>query len=425
MSSILKYDSGFYTFTWAIKNFSFCREVKGGCLKSPKFVIETCGEIEWELVLYPYGHDVGGYIACDLRLLSQMSITATLRISIDGVDGLSYFSVERINQKFPGEVFSGIDCFVKRDEIFSKKCFYLPKDTLTVRCEIRRRFTEKPLIKHCGIRSEIGIKHISVPWDIKHFSGLQLNQRLKFPFSLNLEKEPRFEIHLYVDGDASDSSLRIEIKKESLKGTTYNANAWDNYGCGIRMSCEASILDSKGIPSLSVAGMRYFNSCASDVVWQLPEIAKRIDLITKKDLFLPDDLLSLCLHLTVSNGFMESLPAEVLPIYPESRCVSRNSTIKADLKSLYREQNLCDVTLKTANKIFKVHKAILACRSPVFKAMFEHDMVENNSGIVNISDVDSKTLEHLLFFMYADQLEDEVDSKTAIQLYCAADKYQC
>ncbi|GBM75706.1 Speckle-type POZ protein [Araneus ventricosus] len=414
----MRNDFGFYTFTWTIRNFSFCQERKGYYLESPKFVLETCGETEWKLVLYPYGHDIEGYIACDLRLLSQISITATSTISIDGVDGFSHFSIERINQKFPNDAFSGIDSFVKRDEIFANKSFYLPKDTLTIRCEIRRWITEKPLIKLCSIRSEIGIKHISVPWDIKHFSGLQLNQVLKFPLSLNLKNEPHFEIHLYLDGNASDSSLRIDIKKESLKGFG------QNYGSSIMIYCEASILDSKGIPCLSVEGMRFFDTSASDVVWKLPEIAKRVDLNTKKNLYLPDDVLLLRIQLDVSNGGMQSLPAEVHAVYPESRCVRPNSTMEHDFKLLYQEKNLCDIALKTASKTFEAHKAILACRSPVFKAMFEHDMVENSSGIVNISDVDPKTLEYMLFFMYANQLEDAVDTKSAIQLYCAADKYQ-
>ncbi|GBN11092.1 hypothetical protein AVEN_2004-1 [Araneus ventricosus] len=92
-------------------------------LRTP--VIET----EWELDVYPNGHDADGYIACDLRLLSQISIAATSTISIVGADGFSHFSVERINQKFPVNSFSGIEYFVKRNEIFANKIFYLPKDT--------------------------------------------------------------------------------------------------------------------------------------------------------------------------------------------------------------------------------------------------------------------------------------------------------
>ncbi|GBO24053.1 Speckle-type POZ protein [Araneus ventricosus] len=190
------------------------------------------------------------------------------------------------------------------------------------------------------------------------------------------------------------------------------------------MRCVASILDSKCIPSLTVEGMRYFDSCPSDVVWQLPEIAKMIDLRAKKDLYLPDDVLSLRFELAVRNGNLQFLPAEVHAVYPERLCAKPSSTMKDDFKLLYREQKLCDITLKTASKSFKAHKAVLACRSPVFKATFEHDMVENSSGIVNITDVDSKTLERMLFFMYADQLEDLIDLKSAIQLYCAAHKYQ-
>ncbi|KAF8786932.1 speckle-type POZ protein-like [Argiope bruennichi] len=355
-------------------------------------------------------------------------VIATWSISIVAADGFSHFSEERINQKFPSDAYSGVECVVKRQEIFANKTFYLPKDTLTIRCEIKRRLTEKPLIKYCNIRSEVGIKHISVPWDIKHFSSLQLKQPLNFPLLLNLAKEPNFEIHVYVDGDFLDSShVQIDIKKISLKGNTVGTSSWDNYGCSIKMRCEVSIMDSKGIPSLTVEGMRFFNSCANDELWHLPEIAKRIDLRTKKDLYLPDDVLSLRFELAVSSGGMQSLPAETRAIYPELQafhCYKPFSTMKNDFKLLFQEQKLCDITLKTASKTFKAHKAVLSCRSPVFKAMFECDIVENSSGIVNISDIDSKILEQMLFFMYADQIEDTMDPRSVMKLYCAADKYQ-
>ncbi|GBN68035.1 hypothetical protein AVEN_217859-1 [Araneus ventricosus] len=87
------------------------------------------------------------------------------------------------------------------------------------------------------------------------------------------------------DGNFIDSShVQIDIKKVGLKtkGNDPYASASTKYGCGIMMRCVASILDSKYIPSLTVEEMRYFDSCPSDVVWQLPEIAKIIDLRAKK-----------------------------------------------------------------------------------------------------------------------------------------------
>lgn len=54
----------------------------------------------------------------------------------------------------------------------------------------------------------------------------------------------------------------------------------------------------------------------------------------------------------------------------------------------------------TSNKeIIQVHKAVLACRSPVFAAMFEHGMSEARSDRVLIEDIDAEVLKEMLRFM--------------------------
>eukprot|EP00479_Gromia_sphaerica_P012226 TRINITY_DN6353_c0_g1_i1.p1 TRINITY_DN6353_c0_g1~~TRINITY_DN6353_c0_g1_i1.p1 ORF type:complete len:93 (-),score=12.91 TRINITY_DN6353_c0_g1_i1:233-511(-) len=62
-----------------------------------------------------------------------------------------------------------------------------------------------------------------------------------------------------------------------------------------------------------------------------------------------------------------------------------------------------DVELVCGESSLKVHKCILSCRSPVFKAMFEVNMQENEKNVVEIEDVNSQTLQAMLDFMYTDQ----------------------
>lgn len=69
-----------------------------------------------------------------------------------------------------------------------------------------------------------------------------------------------------------------------------------------------------------------------------------------------------------------------------------------------------------------MHKAILATRSPVFAACFEHKMTEAQSDRVIIDDVDSDVMHEMLRYMYtgtAPNLERMADT-----LLAAADKYQ-
>jgi speckle-type POZ protein len=48
---------------------------------------------------------------------------------------------------------------------------------------------------------------------------------------------------------------------------------------------------------------------------------------------------------------------------------------------------------------FKAHKCILACRSPVFAAMFQHEMIERNSNEVEIVDIKGDVIEKMLRYM--------------------------
>ncbi|VDD76258.1 unnamed protein product [Mesocestoides corti] len=73
---------------------------------------------------------------------------------------------------------------------------------------------------------------------------------------------------------------------------------------------------------------------------------------------------------------------------------------------------------------FKAHKAILAARSPVFAAMFEHGMTESRANRVHITDVEPDTLAEVLRFIYTGQVVGLDNPVTAQELLAAADKYQ-
>jgi speckle-type POZ protein len=78
--------------------------------------------------------------------------------------------------------------------------------------------------------------------------------------------------------------------------------------------------------------------------------------------------------------------------------------------------------LNITSFILKVHKAMLACRSPVFAAMFEHGMAEARSDRVNIEDIDPEVLREMLRFMYTGSAPSL--DRMADELLAAADKYQ-
>jgi speckle-type POZ protein len=67
-------------------------------------------------------------------------------------------------------------------------------------------------------------------------------------------------------------------------------------------------------------------------------------------------------------------------------------------------------------------RIILGKFSPVFKAMLQSDMVEKESSELTVADIDSKTMQELINFMYTGRVE-KIEAVAASLLY-AAEKYQ-
>ena len=106
--------------------------------------------------------------------------------------------------------------------------------------------------------------------------------------------------------------------------------------------------------------------------------------------------------------------------------INAGSAPKCDLSqhlgSLLETATLSDVTLAVGDKEFKAHKNILSARSPVFRAMFQHDTKEHKENRAQISDCDPDTVEEMLQFIYtgeAPRLKEMTHS-----LFVIADKYQ-
>ncbi|XP_058808590.1 speckle-type POZ protein-like [Phymastichus coffea] len=76
---------------------------------------------------------------------------------------------------------------------------------------------------------------------------------------------------------------------------------------------------------------------------------------------------------------------------------------------LLNSEQFSDVTLRVDGADIRAHKNILACRSPVFRAMFTHPMKEARSNQVQITDVDYGTMRELLRYIYTGELGGDRD----------------
>ena len=99
-------------------------------------------------------------------------------------------------------------------------------------------------------------------------------------------------------------------------------------------------------------------------------------------------------------------------------------TLLRQLGEAFNHQAHCDVLFQLGTETIGAHVAVLTARSPVFAAMFQHDMQETKTRRVHISDIDPPVFKQLLHYLYAGKAPElRVDNELAQPLLLAADKY--
>ena len=119
-----------------------------------------------------------------------------------------------------------------------------------------------------------------------------------------------------------------------------------------------------------------------------------------------EDCITFCVHLASSVDHYASFRFD--------RQLSRQFWTAAVI------QQKTDFVFQVFASFFPIHKFILAARSPVFRAMFESDMIESRTGRVQIVDVEPEIFRQLLQFLYTGMLDKPVSK----ELGDAAEKYQ-
>jgi len=246
-------------------------------------------------------------------------------------------------------------------------------------------------------------------WTIKNFRQWctqNLENPLKSPSFPNAPGcDDKFKWHLkvrmyYTRTDAY-VSLYIVLEQDS------NFKVWANYKFSILSNGEEKQTRVTDSPTkFSVGADQGYSSF----------IEKNTLLDKAKGLVL-DDTLTLFCEVTVHllNNPVEHTGSKYQIDVPMFDFGSKlGSALKGDCFS--------DVTLVVGSKEFKAHKVILAVQSPVFRAMFESEMMESKSNRVEIDDIDQELMEETLTFIYTGKSPnvDEMASK----LLFPADKYQ-
>ena len=98
-----------------------------------------------------------------------------------------------------------------------------------------------------------------------------------------------------------------------------------------------------------------------------------------------------------------------------------DSTCSEQLWAAAVNGKMTDVEFLVGEEAFGAHRSLLSARSPVFAAMFASGMKEAETGKVRIEDVDARTFQNLLKFLYTGTLGTSAIDK---ELFRMADKYQ-
>lgn len=88
---------------------------------------------------------------------------------------------------------------------------------------------------------------------------------------------------------------------------------------------------------------------------------------------------------------------------------------------LLQTGDMSDVEVVCGDRTFYCHKVVLVSKSPVFRAAFQHNMKEKNTGKITIQGIDPDTVADMLTFIYGGDIQGIEDK--ADKLIAAADQY--
>ncbi|XP_036032592.1 LOW QUALITY PROTEIN: speckle-type POZ protein-like [Onychomys torridus] len=139
-------------------------------------------------------------------------------------------------------------------------------------------------------------------------------------------------------------------------------------------------------------------------------------LLSHAPCLLPDNHFTLlCMVSMVQDSFSIS-DQNRKPGIQVPRC-----TLTDDIGELWENSLFTDCCLVVSGQEFQAHKAILAARSPVFRAMFQHDMEESRKNRFEIPDLEPQVFKAMMDFIYTGKAP-HLDSMADVVL-AAADKY--
>ncbi|KAK2108993.1 hypothetical protein P7K49_014158 [Saguinus oedipus] len=184
----------------------------------------------------------------------------------------------------------------------------------------------------------------------------------------------------------------------------------------VRAKFKFSLLNAKREETKAMESQRAYRFVQGKD-WGFKKFIRRDFLLDEANGLLPDDKLTLFCEVSVvqdSVNISGHTNTNTLKV-PECR-------LAEDLGNLWENTRFTDCSFFVRGHEFKAHKSVLAARSPVFNAMFEHEMEESRKNQVEINDLDPEVFKEMMRFIYTGRAPNL--DKMADNLLAAADKVE-
>ncbi|KAI9549148.1 hypothetical protein GHT06_005422 [Daphnia sinensis] len=205
-----------------------------------------------------------------------------------------------------------------------------------------------------------------------------------------------------------DDGANIKIGVNLVQGTQFSKIVH-------RFRVRAGIANKKGdllFPNTTLIEIR---SCVmSSTILQINK-----EELWKSDCYEKDG--SFTIYCAVEIWVLKENKSGSLPKSTSNTC--HNELLQTQLEELLENKTLSDFNLNVGGRIFPAHKNILAARSKVFAAMFEHETAEKLSNQVDIQDVDPDVFQEVLLYIYSGRMSSAAMDKKAVGVLAMADKY--
>lgn len=248
------------------------------------------------------------------------------------------------------------------------------------------------------LRETIG--HIELEWEIQNFFDLSYKSRHHVESSTFLLGNASWRLWIFPNGDRELSQGCISL-----------------FLCRINETGEHNV-------SFSFA-LKAEGSTIKKLEYQVLYNKERLSM--GSPIFVKRSALSHLLQCESWNGAVTVVFSGRLDdLFQDATCQTSRPEGVENLSRNFKELCLSgcrtNVKLKVKGQEFHAHTSILGARSPVFDAMFDSEMTEKNSGVVDIPDLDPESFLDFLLFMYTGKF-DVLTPKNALDLYKASDKY--